>query len=102
METSARNVKTYMINKAGKKIRIPSIKYTVIIERHSATRAVMTFAPASIFIMLNLVALYVNPDTWDRPCLLSVSIVTHFSFMLLLTWDVPYNGEKVPSVCMFN
>ncbi|CAD7086208.1 unnamed protein product [Hermetia illucens] len=79
----------------------PSLHYTFIIERHSASEQAFILAPAMILVALNLISLWLSPTCSERIIICIVSLFSHFIFIQQLSWLVPKNGEIVPNAILF-
>lgn len=49
-------------------------------------------------VTLNLISLWVDSGANSRIILLSLSLYGHFTYMELINWSVPYNGDSVPDI----
>lgn len=100
----------------------PSLTFSFLMERHSASHAASILIPAiSMFlyeirkikiimnnnecgsfaalVLLNLISLWVDSMNNQRIILLSLSLLGHFMYMQHLFWALPHNGDTLPDLC---
>lgn len=80
----------------------PSLKFSFVLERHSASLACVIVVPAIIMLWMNLIILWISPELIERIFLVIFNIFSHFMFTRQLSWFCPHNGDNPPSVCKFS
>ncbi|XP_055641398.1 neuronal acetylcholine receptor subunit alpha-2-like [Toxorhynchites rutilus septentrionalis] len=79
----------------------PVLIYDYIMERHSSFHLAALLTPILLIVFLNLFLTWLDTDSIERKLLLTVSVFSHFQYMMQMHWAVPYNGETVPGILIF-
>ncbi|CAO1375370.1 unnamed protein product [Diamesa hyperborea] len=84
-----------------KNVTFPSVKYTFIIERHSALHIAGYIVSAFVLMVVCLSTLWMTPGCVERFVLSGFNLFSHFLFMEQLYWLIPHNGETLPNVVRY-
>ncbi|GAB0094325.1 Neurotransmitter-gated ion-channel ligand-binding domain [Sergentomyia squamirostris] len=79
----------------------PSLRYNLILERHSSTYTVYLLIPTLVMVLINIISLLMSPRGNERWILIAVSFIGHIMFLQQLSWTVPKNGATIPSILIF-
>ncbi|CAO1304163.1 unnamed protein product [Diamesa serratosioi] len=84
-----------------KNVTFPSVKFTFVIERHSAMHIAGYIMSAFVLMIACLSVLWMTPGCVERFVLAGFNLFSHFLFVEQLVWLIPHNGETLPNVVSY-
>jgi len=79
----------------------PSLTFSFSIKSHSGTWAALILGPAIVFILFNLISLWIDSENIQRSIVLIISMYAHLYFLQQLSWLIPHNGDDCPNIVLF-
>lgn len=74
------------------------LKFLISLQRRSAMEALMLLTPAAVFMSMNAIAMWLEPDCAERLGLIALNLFMQMAFMQQLAFYVPLNGEHAPVI----
>lgn len=91
------NFQTVLTND-GSGNKTMQFEFYTSLQRRSAMQALMMLTPATVFMSLNAIAMWLEPECAERLGLIALNLFMQMAFMQQLAFYVPLNGEHAPLI----
>lgn len=76
-------------------------KFYIAMQRHSVTRAIILLTAFLIYMLMNMIAMWLDPETTERLGLIGLNLYMQLGFMYSGSFSVPRNREHQPVIREF-